>query len=381
MRGLMNKIFHRDAVKFVETYDAALSMEHEAPELHPLQKVYALSPEKAETFLRGYASTGLFSPSVSRGEDGATIIQLDQPGESAVEALQRELPDVQYLELACFQKFYKDKYSNFAKDLMIKGAYGQTSLFLNNIGALGLRVLRDQRVNLFVGASETFECSLRPIGDSAELGDWVAETEVPFNEMGNNINGAIEGAHFPLIIQRAQKLKNAIIRQGAIIENLFVYGGWHNLIYNENNPDAWRSYFNQCMGLAPRTLFYQVTSPVLHCNFEEIKAFCDKGFAFWGYMDCTEENYQALKSKISEYNACLSSFCEETDGAIMIPVDRFLSYEGNEIDTYFRDVNHFSRNPVSRESLIVGLNRFLSENSEFFAPQLGNVSEYIYPTF
>ena len=332
-------------------------------------------------FLNAYPIIALFSPKVLSAESNETIIALQNPNDKAVAELQKSYPDVRYLALACFQKLYKDQFSNFAKGLVLKGPYGQTMLSLNNIGALGPDLVANQRVNLFVGASETFECSLTPIDQTGSVPDWVAMAEVPFNEMGANINGAIEGAHFPLIIRRTARLRETIVERNAILENLFVYGGWHNLIYNDNTPDAWQRYCDELVEMAPRVSFFQITSPVLNFSFEEIKAFCEKGYPFWGYLECSEENFRSLRGKIIQFNEWLEQYCAERPNALFIPIHRFLQYSAEEIPIYFRDVNHFSRTTQLRQALVDGLNDFLMQNAEMFSPQLGSVSEYIYPTF
>lgn len=379
LKSFIDQFRKGPATEFLQTFPDMMMGGDTEP--FALQALYGLTPEKTEAQLRGAATTSLFDPAVSNSEDGQVKIVLTPPSDDRLEALQAVHPDVKYLELACFQKFYKDHRCNFARNLLLKGPYGQPVLRFNNLGALGQDVVAGQRVNLFVGASETFECSLTPLQESHALPDWIAQSEVPFNEMGINLNAGVEGAHFPLIVQKAKQMRREIVEADAIIENLFVFGGWHNLIYNENTPEAWQGCLDDMSGVAQRTCLFEIASPLLVLTFEEIEAFCSRGHPFWGYLDCSRENYDKLKDKILEYNSWLEGVCTGSDTLLYLPTNSFLTYDAATVDTFFRDVNHFARSEALRHALIAGLNGFLMRNADFFTPQMGSVSEYIYPTF
>lgn len=375
----LDKIFLRNAAQFLTTF-SKITPESNA-DGHPLNKLYELPAKRIQEFLLNFDSTRAFSPRVSKNSMDRTVVTLEMPDDDIIEKIRTEHPEAPFLMYSCFQKFYKDGHGQLAKNVTLKGKFGQTLMELNNIGVIGGDLAPEQRVNLFVGASELYSLSVSQLGMAENLLNVIKETEVPFNEMGINLNASIEGASFPYICGRAKAVQKAIIEQDAIIENLFVFGGWHNLIYNKNTEEDWRGYCEEISGYAPRTCFFEIASPLISSSFEDIKAFNDRGHPFWGDMECSEENYTRLRDKILEYNNWLKAYCAEKDNLLFIPTQSFFEYEASEIENWYMDVNHFANNHMVREKVNESLNDVLMENSDFFAPQIGAVSEYVYPTF
>jgi len=295
-----------------------------------------------------------------------------------------QYPDQNWLPTVSLQKFYMDECGNAPTNLLLKAPSGRVFLNYNNIGAIGGNVYQGTHTNLFVGASDIFSASRNTAAFEVQLSesdDWVLSTEVPFFEMATNINGGVEGAHFPLIVDKAHKLKEKIVAAGGIIDNLFVFGGWHNLIYNLNTPQHWTTYADSFLECAPRVIFYGIASPILKYDYATLMKYKDRGMGRWGNLEMTPENYDKLKVKITEYNRWLAAYCADHDNCLMIPTQRIIKYEEKELTSIFSDVNHFYKARNVSELIIKGVNDFLAEEIDFFTPKLSNVSEYIYPTF
>lgn len=357
-----------------------LSMDADT-DVHPLERLYVGPDETLQAFLDSHPLTAACQPKVEGFEDGRRVIATRQPAPAALDALAAEHGQRAGMVTWVFQKLYMDRWGNTPRNLTIKGEYGQTYLSFNNVGAAGPHVAPGAHVNLFVGASESFSSAQQLISDTVRLTDWIAEIEPPFSEAAINLNGAKEGTHYPHIIRRATYLAERTRAAGGVIDNLFSYGGWHNLIYNEHEPEDWRGYCETLEKLAPRTCFFGIASPVCRLSYAEIEDFCARGHIFWGNVEQTEANYERLRAKIFEYDAWLAEFCAEADNRLMIPVDSFLEYDASTLDDHYMDVCHFAIAQGVRSRLRDEINAFLDENAAFFAPRLSNVSEYVYPTF
>ena len=379
------RLFRPDACRFAKAF-LPLSLQDSECYEHPFQSIYRNSPTSVTRFLKSFPITAAMEPEALTATETLSrparlSLRLRPLSAEALAELRSLFPDVDYLEKRIFQKYHMDPYGNMAKRLRIVGTFGQTVLEFNNLGAIGADVGRDDRVNLFVGASDAFEASAQRLDSSYVRTDWIAELEVPYAEAALHINAGVEGAHFPLIVRKAKRMTKEIIAHGGTIENLFVFGGWHNLIYNLNTAQDWEGYGKEFLSLAPRVVFIRISSPLLQLTFDEVSALCAEGFTFWGSIPCTAENYTAIRNKIVEYNSWLEAFCALHPNALAVPLDQLFCCNAESAKSLYRDINHFSFNNDSARLARDETSTFLADRKSFFAPDSSNVSEFIYPLF
>ncbi|MBL4838077.1 MAG: hypothetical protein JKY34_10915 [Kordiimonadaceae bacterium] len=378
-------VTQREAAKFASEFHH-LRLDNSLSE-YPLNNLFKKTPDAIQKFFDAFGITASHKPKVlgrDMTENGErTIIQLYPWKPEMREMMLAKYPTIQWLETSAFQKFYKDHCGNSPHSVLLKGPFGHTFLDYNNVGAIGADVNHGTRVNLFVGASDMFNASKSHIGYSANhaITDWVLETEVPFAELATNMNGSMEGANYAIIIDKAKKYLDLISKEGGILENLFVFGGWHNLIYGRNTPKDWTAYADELLALAPRVVFYEIISPILKFSQPTILKYAANGMGKWGDREMNPKNYNELKGQMLAYNEWLKDYCASHENALMIPTQTIIDYEETDLTTLFMDINHFRRNDVVSEKIIGSTGKFLADNAEFFAPQLSNVSEYIYPIF
>ena len=379
LRKKLDLVYDKRAVEHLEILKN-LSTEN-SYDIHPLEKLLR-NPKKLQSWLSKYELTRTVEAKVISDEKSEkTVIQIRRLNDEDLKQLEAKFKMGGGYEHRIMQKFYMDEYGNAPSSMVLKGAYGQTLVELNNVTAMGPDIHPETHINLFIGASDTFTSGLTRRDTSQQTYDWIANIEVPFAEFSANINAGVEGAPFSIISQKLDRVRNKIDEKQGIIDNLFVFGGWHNLLYNDHSEEDWNRYCSHYLGYAPRVCFFQLASPVLAHSYKDICDFCDRGHMFWGNLERNEQNYDQLRQQLNNYNEWLAGFCEQHENALMIPLNDLLKYDANSIENFFEDVNHFTDRPEGRKFISEAISQFLIANGDFFVKKISDNSEYIYPVF
>lgn len=332
---------------------------------HPMQLLYNADPKKFNKLLKSSNKSPF--KLTKREVDEKTVIKVDY--EEGVDYWRE-------------QRLYLSNNASVVANVIFENVNQTQMLEFNNVGCLGPEIQDGEAVNLFVGASELWSLSRTAptrINLSEPVPNIVNRIEIPFYEYCTNINGSIEGANFDLILKRAKSIIENCEKNDISIKNLIIFGGWHNLIYNQTDAGYWKQCVKDLMSHGIPITFFTIPSPVLSLTFKEIESFMSDPsiVAFWGSLECTEQNYQSLRQKITEYNECLRGFAD----CAIIDLERELEITAGNAAQLFMDINHFSNSVKTREMLLEVIQLSLDKNRDFYLPSQGSVSEYIYPTF
>ena len=207
--------------------------------VHPLQNIFDKSPAE---FNRRFRSCGGSSfDLLMRKVDNEKTIKI-----------RAKTPSFEYRD---FQQLYFYPRDQFVKNITFESENQIEIMRFNNLGTMGDPVQAGDKVNLFVGASETFAFSVTGNVFSASgerLPNVIDAIKIKEKLPGKNINGSIEGASFLEIVSRVKNLISSIENLDASISNVFVFAGWHNLIYNNNSELFWEECVDTIRSLHPK---------------------------------------------------------------------------------------------------------------------------------
>ena len=282
------------------------------------------------------------------------------------------------------QKIYQSPQGAYLKNTVFESE-NQVELYkFNNLGFLGRDLSEGEAINLFIGCSVMFSLGINAnlqmafdtLGKVSEkIPEFLDEVKVPYYEYCQNANASVEGANFSIIIKRLNHIINDCRGKNISIKNLFIWGGWHNLIYNENSLSYWEESINTLSSCGIPLTLVTLCSPVNKLSFDELEAFVNEKGCFWGNLTFDKKTIFDLKRKISDYN----NFVRAQTNCSIIDLDKTIKINAQNASSIFLDVVQFNFEKHSRRLVIDAFKTELASNKSSYMPRHGAVSKYIYP--
>lgn len=237
------------------------------------------------------------------------------------------------------QSLYRDVETGWLIPNTIVDQDGTLVMRVNALGCKGDDIDPGLPVVAFFGASETMGVTGGKGGVPAD--SYVAHVDLPGYAV---LNAAIEGANLAGIVGQYERLVGRVPLVCAV-----VYGGWHNLIYNETDEDYWAAQLARFLDGDHLTVYCTIgsslTEDFLTRGFEPLRNEAPGAdlnsdyFNFWGALD-PAETIPRLLPQLERYNTFVRRFAAE-HGAHILDFSSFLrpsTYEDAPRD--FFDVCH-----------------------------------------
>lgn len=237
---------------------------------------------------------------------------------------------------------------------------GRLKLKINSLGCKGRDVDTDVPIIAFFGDSATF-------GVSFADDSWPQRVKVSGCQP---LNCAVEGYDMQRCLDRYLQIRNRVPLAAVV-----VYVGWHNIIYNHNGEEYWRSILDrfrgdhavafcsiatclteECRVRGIASLLCSDVPRKEYANYFEYNAqsLNKRYFNFWCNLEPTAEHIGSILDNVARYNAFLREYCRAR-GCPLVDLGGLLRPKSYcAVPRDFFDVCHLRPGAYARTAAFVG---------------------------